>query len=235
MNRASDRDELTRGLFWPVVSVLGLGALIFLAALGLYASQTGLTSAAAHFLALDSTHIWWYFTRAAGIMGYMLLWLSVVLGFAVSTKILNPFLDRPFTYDFHEHLSLLSLGFIAFHALVLMFDPYEPLSLLQILVPFTSSYRPFWVGLGVIGLYLTVLVTVTFYLRNWISMRVFRSIHYLSVVAYLGSLLHGWFAGSDTSLPFMQSLYVGTSLASIFLLTYRLVGLWQGRRRAVQR
>lgn len=230
MNPATEREEFRRVLFRPIMSVLVLGALIFLLGLGLYAAQTGWTAAATHFLALDSTHIWWYLSRSAGVMAYLLLWLSTLLGFAVSAKFIDPLLERVFTYDFHEHLSLLSLGFVALHALVLLFDPYEPLSLAELLVPFISSYRPFWVGLGVIGLYLSALVTVTYYIRSWIGMRAFRRLHYLSVAAYLGSLLHGWFAGTDSALPMMAGIYKGTTLTTLFFLMYWLAWSWMDRR-----
>ncbi len=42
-----------------------------------------------------------------------------------------------------------------------------------------------------IAFYLSILVTVTFYIRSQISMNSFRTIHYLSIIAYLGALLHG--------------------------------------------
>ena len=130
-----------------------------------------------------------------------------------------------FTFDFHEHLSLLSLGFVALHVLVLMLDTYEPFSLTDILVPFVSHYRPLWVGIGIIGMYLSLLVTVTFYIRNFISMKAFRQIHYLSMAAYIGVTLHGLYSGTDSTLAFMQNLYAGTSLSIVFLCVYWLIML----------
>ena len=61
--------------------------------------------------ALDSVQIWWYVTRASGIIAYLLLWFSTILGLAVTSKYLDGMLDRLFTYDFHEFISLLSVGF----------------------------------------------------------------------------------------------------------------------------
>src|SRR5574338_728113 len=115
--------------------------------------------------ATDSLQFWWYLTRAAGLMGYFLLWLSTAWGIAVSSKILDPLLHRTFTYDFHEWLSLLGLAFIAVHVAVLALDKFLPYSLWQILIPFLSPYRPLWVGIGVLAFYLTFLVTITFYLK----------------------------------------------------------------------
>lgn len=173
--------------------------------------------------AADSIQIWWYVTRASGIIAYLLLWFSTVLGLGVTSKYLDGMLDRMFTYDFHEFISLLSVAFMLVHVLVLTLDRYLPYSLAQILVPFISPYRPFWVGIGVIAFYITLLVTVTFYLRNRIGRRAFRVIHIFSLLGYIGATLHGYYAGTDTALPSMQILYKVSGLAVIFLTIYWLV------------
>lgn len=170
--------------------------------------------------ALDSVQLWWYVTRASGIVAFLLLWLSMVLGLGVSSKFFDHLLDRVFTYDFHQFISLLSIAFVVLHVVVLLLDRYLPYSVWQILVPFISPYRPIWVGVGVIAFYLTLLVTVTFYLRKQIGMRAFRIIHILSLVGYLGATLHGIYAGTDSPLPAVQLLYKGTGLVVIFLTVF---------------
>jgi predicted ferric reductase len=175
------------------------------------------------FFGLDKVQLWRYVTRASGIVAYLLLWFSMVLGLAVTSKYLDQLLERVFTYDFHQFISLLSIAFIAVHIIVLLFDRYLPYSIWQILVPFISAYRPFWVGMGVIGFYLIILVTVTFYMRNKIGGKAFRLIHVLSLVGYLGATLHGIYAGTDSTLLSMQLLYKGTGLVVIFLTIFWLV------------
>jgi predicted ferric reductase len=125
------------------------------------------------------------------------------------------------------------VGFTLVHVLVLMLDLYMPYSLAQILVPFISPYRPFWVGVGVISFYVILLVTITFYLRNKIGRRAFRAIHVLSLLGYIGVTLHGYFSGTDTALPSMQILYEVSGLAVLFLTVYWLVLL--GIRNAERR
>lgn len=169
---------------------------------------------------MDSVQIWWYVTRASGLTGYFLLWLSMVWGFGIGSKIFQPVLEGTFTYDFHEHLSLIGLGFIVLHVVVLLFDKFLPFNLIQILIPFTDSYRPLWVGLGIISFYILLLVTLTFYLRQQIGTQAYRSIHILSLLGYLGSTLHGLFAGTDSALPVAMFLYAGTFLVFIFLTVY---------------
>jgi predicted ferric reductase len=176
--------------------------------------------------AIDSLQFWWYLTRAAGLMGYFLIWLSTAWGLVVSSKILDPVIERAFTYDFHEYLSWLGLVFIATHIIVLMADKYLPYTIWQVLIPFLSPYRPFWVGIGIIAFYLSLLVTITFYIKTKIGMEFFRKIHYLSLVAYFGATLHGLYAGTDSVLPIANLLYKGTFLITLFLVIYWVVLLY---------
>jgi methionine sulfoxide reductase heme-binding subunit len=76
------------------------------------------------------------------------------------------------------------------------------------------------VGLGIISFYILLLVTFTFYLRQKIGTKTFRLIHMLSLVSYLGTTLHGLFAGTDSALPITMFLYVGTFLIVVFLTVY---------------
>ncbi|HMK09801.1 MAG TPA: hypothetical protein VK449_12300 [Anaerolineales bacterium] len=179
--------------------------------------------AATWLLALDRQQVLWYVTRAGGLTAYLLLWLSTAWGVAVSNRISESVLPRAFAFEAHEFLSLLALGFTAVHVAVLLFDHYLPFTLIQLVLPFTSTYRPLWVGLGVIGLYLTVLVSGTFYLRRSIGAGAFRSIHYLSYLGYLLVTLHAWFAGTDTPLAATRLIYLAGFLVIVFLTVFRLV------------
>ncbi len=201
-----------------------LGGLLFVFTLLI---QSPLGSPVVSFLtnlfAADSVQTMWYITRAAGFTSYLLIWLSMVWGLAVSSKILDSMLHRSFTYDFHQFLSLLAIGFIALHMGILLFDRYLPYTLGQLLVPFLSTYRPLWVGVGVISMYLVLLVTVTFYLRGRIGMKAFRAIHVFSLLSYLGVTLHGFLSGTDSSLPTVIGMYAGSFLIIVFLTAYWLI------------
>lgn len=202
-----------------IVGVIFIGMLLAIT-LGSSLGGATFTQKMQALFGLNTVQLWWYITRAAGLTGYFLLWLSMVWGFAIPTKIVQPVLEGTFTYDFHEYLSLLGLGFVLLHIVVLLFDQYLPFSIVQLLIPFTDTYRPFWVGLGIISFYVLLLVTITFYLRGQIGVKAFRSIHILSLVGYLGATLHGLFAGTDSALPVTTLLYAGTFLIVVFLMVY---------------
>jgi sulfoxide reductase heme-binding subunit YedZ len=175
--------------------------------------------------AASSQQVWWYVSRSAGMVSYLLLWLSTAWGLASASKLIDRVLPRLFTFDFHQLLALLAIGFTALHMSVLALDRYLPFSAAQILLPFTAPYRPFWVGIGGTAFYLALLVSSTFYLRRHIGMRAFRAIHVLGLLAYLGAALHGLSAGTDTPLPAVQAMYQLTLLVIVFLACYWLASL----------
>lgn len=218
-----------------IVVLVGLIFAGSLAVLWLSRTPAGVAvgSSLSSLFATDSVQSWWYVTRAAGLTSYFLLWLSMVWGMAISTKFFHPAVDGSYSYDFHEFLSLLGLGFVVLHVVVLMLDKYLPFNMVQILIPFVDTYRPLWVGLGIIGFYIFVLVTVTFYIRKMIGTRAFRSIHLLSLLGYVGATLHGLYAGTDSALGVTQLLYIVTALVVLFLTAYWVVlGLITKREKA---
>jgi len=210
------------------VSIVFAGMLIAIV-LGRSMGGSSITQSLSSLFSLNSVQVWWYVTRASGLTGYFLIWLSMIWGFAIPSKIFQPILEGIFSYDFHEHISLLGLGFIVLHVFVLLFDKYLPFNIIQILIPFTDTYRPLWVGIGIISFYLLLLVTFTFYLRQQIGAQAFRSIHLLSLVGYLGATLHGLFAGTDSALPIARILYAGTFLTVIFFAAYWLIMRFFGK------
>jgi predicted ferric reductase len=198
-----------------------LGLLALLAALLLSAPFAApLRSSLDRLFAFNSQQAMWFLTRAAGIMAYLLLWFSTVWGLAIPSKFFADVLNGEFAFDFHQFISLLSLGFLFLHVFILTADRYLPYSLAQDLVPFLSPYRPVWVGIGSIAFYLILLVTVTFYMRKRIGMKAFRYIHYTSLLAYLGSVVHSVMSGSDSSVPAVMIMYIVTTLVVVFLTAY---------------
>jgi predicted ferric reductase len=227
MNSHQNHFDVWDSLRKPVGTILLVGvifiAMLMAITLGSSLSNTGFAQSLPSLFAMNSTQIWWYVTRASGLTGYFLLWLSMVWGFAIPTGFMKPVLENVFSYDFHEHLSLLGLGFVLVHILVLLFDKYLPFSIIQLLIPFTDTYRPLWVGLGIISFYVLLLVTFTFYVRQKIGSKAFRSIHVLSLLSYLGTTLHGLFAGTDSALPITMLIYAWTFLIVVFLTLYWLI------------
>ncbi len=234
-NWRSNHPNLWRGLVSFSAVIIMAAAVVggyFIAYLLSTPTVTGIGSFFTWLLAANTTQVTWYVTRASGLIAYLLLWLSTVWGLAVSSKILEGKLHGAYTYDFHQYISLLSIGFLALHLVTLLLDQYLPFSVAQLLIPLTSTYRPVWVAFGTIGLYLTLLVTVTFYMKNRIGNAAFRAIHISSLVGYAAAAVHGLLAGTDGALPIVVVMYVGTFLSVVFLMVYWIALMIQRRQLA---
>jgi predicted ferric reductase len=218
-------------VLWNTARVFAAGMLLVfgfvatLAILSVTQSPLGRTiqSLLSWLFAMNTVQTIWYITRSAGFAAYLLLWFSTALGLAIPAKLIDRFLPRSATFDFHQFISLLAIGFILLHIGVLMADQYLPFTLAQVLVPFISPYRPVWVGIGVFSFYLVLLVTVTFYIRRQIGLKTFKIIHYLSLISYIGVVIHSFLSGSDSSLPAVQWMYFTTFMVIVFLTAYWLI------------
>ena len=173
----------------------------------------------------DAPKAYWYLSRATAFASLSLLWLSMALGMGITNKMARAWPGAAAAFAIHEYVSLLGLGFAAFHALVILGDHYINFTLLQLLVPFsTVDYRPFWVGVGQIGFYVWLIVALTFYIRSLIGQKTWRALHYASFAMYLMGLFHGLFSGTDSSMPWATSYYWISGGILLFLFFGRLVG-----------
>lgn len=164
----------------------------------------------------------WYLARASGVVAYLLLWFSVVLGLAVSNKLARLWNGGPTAVELHQFVTWLAVALAVFHALILLGDGYIRSTLAQVLVPFSySGYQPFWVGLGQGAFYLSVIVAASFYVRKRLGYRAWRTLHYASFVIYFLLSLHGIFAGTDTATPGMVAVYALTGVSVYFLTLVR--------------
>ncbi len=168
-------------------------------------------------------HTYWYLNRAAGLVAYLLLFAAVFLGLSMTGGVLERFLRRYRVYDFHRFVSLLALGATVFHVLIVLPDRFVRFSLLDLLVPFVSSYKPLYMALGIFGLYLMAVIIGAFYVRNLISYRGWRLLHYGTVAAFVLALAHGIGAGTDTQAAWVQYTYAVTGLVAFNLLVFRIL------------
>lgn len=175
-------------------------------------------------MAGTSPKVFWYLSRSTALVAMGILWASMMLGVGITNKMARLWPGAPAAFALHEYLSLLGLGFAAFHGLIMLGDHYANFSLSQIVIPFTTSnYRPFWVGLGQIGFYTWAIVAASFYVRKYINQGTWRTLHYVSFFTYMAALFHGIASGTDSSLSWVQGFYWITGASLLFLFTARVV------------
>ncbi|MGE3797492.1 MAG: hypothetical protein AB7G88_06585 [Thermomicrobiales bacterium] len=185
-------------------------------------------SAVAALSGRSASPLTWYVSRASGMTLYLLLWLAVMLGLGITTKRFDRLAGRAIIYSLHTFVTQLAYGFLTLHLLALVADTHVPFSVRDLVVPFSSSSREPWTGLGVIAAWLFVIIAVSGFARRWISFSVWRGIHMLSFFLYGTALAHGIGAGTDTREPWAAGLYMVTGLSVLALTLFRVARL---RRR----
>jgi methionine sulfoxide reductase heme-binding subunit len=168
-------------------------------------------------------HAWWLASRSAGIVAYLLLSASVVLGLAMALKLAPP-RQTALLRTVHERVALVSLGALAAHGLLLLGDGFLRPGLGGILVPFAMSYRPTWTGVGILAGYLTAGLSLTYYARRQLGARRWRAAHRLIPVAWAMAVVHVIGAGSDAGSLWLQVPLALTISAVVTLLGYRVLG-----------
>jgi sulfoxide reductase heme-binding subunit YedZ len=201
---------------WRSITLFALGSLAG-SLLGLWALK-GVASAMA-----ANTPVFWFVSRAAGVVGYLLLWASTIMGILMSSKAVKEVVPGPLAYTLHNVTAWLALGFSAVHAWALLGDRVVSFSLAGILLPFAASYEPALTGLGTLSLYVGLLVSLSSYVRKRIGYRTWRLIHALSYLMFVGVTFHGVQLGTDSSTLVMQVVYLLASGSVLFLTLFRVL------------
>lgn len=217
-------DEQPYRINWLVL--LFGGAALFV--VGFLGTQWGFSTGRS-LMVLGSDETIWYLIRASGAVAYLFLAASTLWGIALSSKVVKALVPGALSLAMHNYLSWNAIGLTAVHAILLLFSNFMDYSVANLFIPFTGPYSPFWVGLGIIALYLMVLTTVTFYMRKQIGYRSFHLLHYLTYIAFVLALLHSWVAGTDSLA--LGMVYLVTAVAVFFLTIYRLLDALVNRRQ----
>ena len=180
-----------------------------------------------------STQILWFATRGAGIVSMLLFSAVVVLGVLTTMRWGSDRWPRFLTVEIHRTISLLSVVFLAVHILTAILDPFTNLGISAALVPFASSYRPLWVGLGVLSIYLGAAVLITSLLRDRVGLRLWRAIHWLAYACWPLALLHSIGSGSDATAPWMIAVDALCVVPVAFAVAWRLVSARGSNRSAL--
>jgi predicted ferric reductase len=150
----------------------------------------------------------WMFSRATGLLAYVVLSIDVIVGLCVSTRTADRLVPRGQLIDLHGWLSPLALALVVGHSGVLLADRYVRFDAIDLVVPFASSRWPLAVGLGVVAGYLVLVVHASFGLRKRIGTAMWRRLHYLSFVAFVLVTVHALAVGTDRANPWFASVYV---------------------------
>jgi Ferric reductase like transmembrane component len=146
----------------------------------------------------------WYVTRASGVVALLLLTAGLVLGILGSVRWRSERWPRFAVVSIHRNVTLFVVVFVAVHVLTTVADGYAPVGLKDAFIPFLSSYRPLWLGFGVLAFDLLLVLIVTSLLRARIGYRAWRAVHWLAYASWPFVIVHGLAAGSDARFTWLR-------------------------------
>ena len=164
----------------------------------------------------------WTIARAGGIVAFVLVTGSVLIGIGLDLKWRSPLWPRFITTEVHRFVTLLALVFVLVHTVAVALDPFIGYSLAEVLVPMVSHYRTIWVGLGIVAAYLLAALWLSEYVRPHVGYAWWRRFHAVAFAAYVLTVVHGLATGSDTHAAWAVAMYGSSVLAVGGLLLFRL-------------
>jgi len=135
----------------------------------------------------------------------------------------------------HRTLSLLAVSVVAVHVVTTVLDGFTHIGLLDAVIPFASSYRPIWLGMGALAFDLILALIVTSLLRRRLGHRTWRAVHWVSYACWPLALIHGLGTGTDASLGWMLAISSLCLVAVLVAIGWRISLAWRrgDRRRAL--
>jgi methionine sulfoxide reductase heme-binding subunit len=177
-------------------------------------------------LATAGPSAYWYLTRSSGAVSLILLTAALVLGVIDVGRYSSVAWPRFVVDSLHRNASLLALAFLGVHIVTAVLDSFAPISLVNAIVPFTGSYRPFWLGLGALSFDMIVAVIATSLMRRSMGHSTWRAVHWLVYAAWPVALLHGFGTGSDVKSTWLLALSVLCLIATVAAVLVRVAAGW---------
>lgn len=164
----------------------------------------------------------WYISRATGVVALVLLTAVMVIGILINRQGRLPGLPRFAVTNLHRNLSLMAVVFIVIHVVTAVLDGYVSIPLISGVIPFTSSYEGFWLGLGAISFDLMLALIVTSLIRGRLSQRVWKAVHWLAYASWPVAFAHSIGSSSDLQGGLLLGLAVLCAAALAAALIWRL-------------
>jgi sulfoxide reductase heme-binding subunit YedZ len=164
----------------------------------------------------------WYMIRATGVVALILLTVTTVLGLLSASRVRSARWPAFAQLDLHKRATVLALVFLGIHVASSVLDTYVHVGLISVVVPFTSSVRPLWTGLGAVAVDLLAAVAISSALRRHIEPRVWRGLHWLAYACWPIAMAHALGAGTDATRFWMDAIAAVCTIAVVTALTWRI-------------
>jgi hypothetical protein len=167
--------------------------------------------------------VWWWVTRASGIVAWVVVAAAVVWGLLASTKLIRKRGMPAWILDLHRYLGTLTIVFVVVHVGAIYLDSFVRFTPKQLFVPFAASWRPHAVAWGIFATYLLLAVQITSWLMRRLPRKLWHRVHVLSLPMLAMATVHGFLAGTDRSNRAVQWSAFAVLLGIVFLLAIRML------------
>ena len=168
----------------------------------------------------------WYLMRASGFVAFGLLTLTLALGVANLARWERRRWTRAVAALVHRNASLLAVVFLAIHVATAVSDKYVSIPVVAAVIPGLSGYDPLWVGIGALSLDIMAALIVTSLVRDRLSRRTWKAVHWFAYLAWPTALVHSIGAGAgngvDTGHVWSTAIYACAGLVMALALALRL-------------
>src|SRR6202040_3830787 len=110
--------------------------------------------------------------RLAGLSGYAALAIALMTGIEKPTAVLDWLGSNRALRSLHEYTTVLWIPLAGLHLVSLLLDTTARVGLLDLVVPFHSTYGTLAIGLGALSVDVLLIVTVTAFLKRRMNKQV---------------------------------------------------------------
>ena len=181
---------------------------------------------------INSSTALWYVSRATGAVSLLLLTAVMLLGILVTRKTKLPGMPSFAVSGLHRNLSLLSTAFVIVHVLTAITDGYVTIPLTAAVIPLTSSYERFWLGLGAVAFDLMLASLITSLLRRHLSRTAWRTVHLAAYLSWPVAWFHSYFVSGDLQHGVLRLMAIACALAVVAAALWRVAATGKDLPRA---
>ena len=167
---------------------------------------------------------YWVLARVAGLSSYAAVAIALLTGIALRTAVLDWLGSNRALRSLHEFTTVLWIPLGSLHVLALLLDTTARVGVIDVVVPFHSSYGTLAIGLGALSLDLLAVVAVAAYMKRRMRRDVWLWLHRLSYLAFALLFLHAVLSGTDFSDPAVSAITWGAAAGLLTLGLARVLG-----------
>lgn len=173
---------------------------------------------------MTADQFFWVLARVSGLASYGALAIALVTGIALRTAVFDWLGSNRLVRSLHEYTIVLWIPLAVIHVASLLLDHTARIGVLDVFIPFHSSYGTLAIGLGSSSLDVLLLVSVAAYLKRRMGKEMWLWVHRLSYGAFALAFVHAVLSGTDFSDPAVSAITWGAAAALLTLAVARVMG-----------